>query len=67
MVETAGIEENPALIRTKSTVPCSTTNVESSVIPAKILPIWNMLFRCEFDKLSPDTVKSCTRIGGEEG
>ena len=54
------------LMRQKSTVPCATVNVESCVLPAKIMDVWNLLFTLRFDKMAPTLVKSVERTAGEE-
>ena len=54
------------LMGQKSTVPCATVNVETCVLPVKIVEVWEMLYAMRFDKMAPQFIKSVERMTGEE-
>ena len=61
-------EEMPelGLQRAKSTVPCSTSNTETCVVPAKVTTIWTLLSECKFQVMAPEIVSACELVSGEQ-
>ena len=54
----------PGFLKTKSTVPCTTTNVETCVLPSDINNVWKYLHKLNFKGLMPNAVAFQTSGGG---
>ena len=53
--------------RVKSTVPCSSTNSESCILPVKIDTAWQKFKFCKLETLAPSLVASTEWTEGQAG
>ena len=56
-----------ALSRVKSVVPCTCTNTESTVLPAKLPEVWNMFRHWKLQDIAPGIVTSTEWTDGAAG
>ena len=65
-----GVETKPTFVngqRVKSEVPSSCTNVESSVIPAKLSVVWEKFRWWKLEEVAPSIVSSTEWVDGAAG
>ena len=55
------------LSRVKSQVPCTCTNTESTVLPAKLSDVWNKFRYWKLEEVAPGIVSSTEWVDGAAG
>lgn len=60
-------QQDPALERVKSTVPCTCTNTESCILPASIREVWEKIRFWKLETLAPGIVTSTEWTDGDAG
>ena len=63
----AGAVGDILLARVKSMVPCTCTNTESTVIPAKLQAVWDKIRYWKLEELAPGIVSSTEWTDGAAG
>ena len=60
-------QQEPQLGRVKSTVPCTCTNTESCVVPAKLQDVWAKIRYWKLNELAPSIVSNTEWTDGDAG